>query len=105
LYDNELYGQLKVGDTVTAYVKRVREDGKIDLLLHGGKDGRIDSLVDDIREKLHQSSDKFIPVSDSSSPDVIRDMFNCSKKDFKKAIGNLYRDRIIEITPDGIKLV
>ena len=105
LYDNELYGQLKVGDTVTAYVKRVREDGKIDLLLHGGKDGRIDSLVDGIREKLLQSSDKFIPVSDSSSPDVIRDMFNCSKKDFKKAIGNLYRDRIIEITPDGIKLV
>lgn len=104
-YENELYRPLEIGESVTAYVKNVREDGKIDLLAHGGKDGRIESLVEVIKERLDRSPERFIPVGDSSSPELIRNMFSCSKKDFKKAIGNLYRDRIIEITPDGIRLV
>lgn len=104
LYENDLYKPLAIGEAVTAYVKRVREDGKIDLLLHGAHDGRVDSLVQNIKSRLNQEPDGFLPLCDNSSPEAIRETFSCSKKDFKKAIGALYRERIIEITPGGIRL-
>ena len=103
-YDSELYKPLEIGETVTAYVKQVRDDGKIDLLLRGAHDGRVDSLALAIKSQLESSPEGFLPLSDSSSPEAIRDTFSCSKKDFKKAIGSLYRERIIEIAPDGIRL-
>lgn len=104
-YENELYGPLEIGETVTAYVNRVRSDGKIDLLLHGGRDGRIDSLAEAIRTRLALEPDGFLPLSDSSSPESIRAMFQCSKKDFKKALGALYRAHAIALSPEGIKLM
>lgn len=103
-YDSELYKPLEIGETVTAYVKQVRDDGKIDLLLRGAHDGRVDSLASAIKSQLESSPEGFLPLSDSSSPEAIRDTFSCSKKDFKKAIGSLYRERVIEIAPDGIRL-
>jgi len=103
-YDSDLYDPLEVGEMVTAYVKRVRDDGKIDLLLHGARDGRVDLLAQTIKSRLKQESDGFLPLCDSSSPEAIRETFSCSKKDFKKAIGSLYRGRLIEITSDGIRL-
>lgn len=104
-YENELYRPLEIGEAVTAYVKRVRDDGKIDLLLHGGKDGRIEALGERITERLRTAPDGYLPLCDGSSPETIRAEFSCSKKDFKKAIGNLYRDRVIEISSSGIRLL
>lgn len=103
-YERDLYSPLEIGDTVTAYVRQVRDDGKIDLLLHGANDGRVDSLANAIRERLESEPDGFLPLSDSSSPESIRETFQCSKKDFKKAIGSLYRRHIITLSPGGIKL-
>lgn len=103
-YEGDLYKPLEIGETVTAYVKRVRDDGKIDLLLEGARDGRIASLVQLVKSRLEHEPDGFLPLCDSSSPEAIRETFSCSKKDFKKAIGSLYRERLIEITPGGIKL-
>ncbi|MDE6067026.1 MAG: GntR family transcriptional regulator [Duncaniella sp.] len=103
-YESELYRPLEIGEEVTAYVNRVRDDGKIDLLLYGRKDGRVDSLAETIRERLANTQDGFIPLCDSSSPEAIREMFSCSKKDFKKAVGSLYREHLISLVDGGIRL-
>lgn len=103
-YEGDLYKPLEVGEAVTAYVKRVRDDGKIDLILEGAHDGRIESLAETVKSCLEREYNGFIPLCDSSSPEAIREVFSCSKKDFKKAIGSLYRRHLIDITPDGIRL-
>ncbi|WP_297069127.1 S1-like domain-containing RNA-binding protein [uncultured Duncaniella sp.] len=104
VYENELYKPLEIGKTIPAYVKQVREDGKIDLVLSGGNDGRVDALMERILDRLKDQPGCFLPISDSASPETIRATFQCSKKDFKKAIGHLYRDRKIVITDGGIRL-
>ena len=62
-------------------------------------------LGERITERLRTAPDGYLPLCDGSSPETIRAEFSCSKKDFKKAIGNLYRDRVIEITSSGIRLL
>lgn len=105
-YESGLYGEaLEIGQEIPAYVNRLRPDGKIDLLLHGAGDGRIDDLAAAIRQRLENEAGHFIALDDSSSPEVIREAFGCSKKDFKKAIGALYKQRVIGIEPGGIRLV
>lgn len=105
IYENELFAPLEIGEAITAYVKQVRDDGKIDLVLSGSNDGRVDALMDRILERLANEPDGFLPISDAAAPETIRATFQCSKKDFKKAIGHLYRDRKISITDGGIRLV
>ncbi len=104
IYENELYAPLEIGQPISAYVKQVRDDGKIDLVLSGSNDGRIGALMAKITKRLTEEPDGFLPLSDSSSPETIREVFQCSKKDFKKAIGHLYRDRKIVISDGGLKL-
>lgn len=104
VYENELYKPLEIGKAIPAYVKQIREDGKIDLVLSGGNDGRVDALMERILGRLKDQPGCFLPISDSASPETIRATFQCSKKDFKKAIGHLYRDRKIVITDGGIRL-
>lgn len=104
IYDSDLYAPLEIGTAITAFVKKVRDDGKIDLVTHGEGDGRIDALADKIMNRLEGEPDKYLPLSDSSSPEAINHVFSCSKKDFKKALGKLYRERRITIEDDGIKM-
>lgn len=104
IYENELYAPLEIGKTIPAYVKQIRDDGKIDLVLSGGNDGRVDALMERIVERLKAQPECFLPISDLASPETIRATFQCSKKDFKKAIGHLYRERKITITDGGIRL-
>ncbi len=105
IYEGDLYVPLVLEEVITAYVKNVRDDGKIDLLLNGGGDGRVEVLAKKIRARLANEPDGFIPLGDSSSPESIRETFQCSKKDFKKAIGHLYKNKIISITSGGIRLI
>lgn len=105
IYEGDLYAPLVLEEVITAYVKNVRDDGKIDLLLNGGGDGRVEELAKKIRARLANEPDGFIPLGDSSSPESIRETFQCSKKDFKKAIGHLYKNKIISITSGGIRLI
>lgn len=104
VYENDLYAPLVIEEKVTAYVKRVREDGKIDLTMSGANDGRIEKLAKDIIARLKEEPGGFLPLSDNSSPESIKAIFNCSKKDFKKAIGNLYKKKRILISSAGISL-
>lgn len=103
LYINEVFQPLKIGQKISGYVKKVRDDGKIDLALQKPGYKAVDALAASIMYKLrHQKG--FIGVTDKSRPEVIADLFGVSKKVFKKAIGDLYKKRLITLEEDGIRL-
>ena len=99
IYSNEIYSPIEIEETVKAYIKQVREDGKIDLTLNDKASRRTESLSERIIEYLNDSSNT--PVSEKMSPEMIATIFECSKKDFKKAVGHLYKERKIIIAPNG----
>ncbi len=103
LYEDEVYSDIHKGDRMEAYVKRVRPDGKIDLMLGGRADVRTNTLADRI-EKAVRSAGGSLAISDKSSPEEIKATFQCSKKDFKKAVGHLLKDGKIGISPDKTAL-
>ncbi len=94
-YENELFRPVELEETVEAYVKRVRPDGKIDLTLSSSTRDRVDEISDRIIEYLRKPDAS--AVSDHLSPEEIRKLFGCSKKDFKKAVGMLYRSHAVSI--------
>jgi predicted RNA-binding protein (virulence factor B family) len=104
IYKNEVFQKIEIGDKLKAYIKKIREDGKVDLVLQ--KDGyeRVKDFTDIIIEKMEANSG-FLPLNDKSSPDKIYAEFGVSKKVFKKAIGNLYKQKKIDISEFGIKIV
>ncbi|MGM9828339.1 MAG: S1 RNA-binding domain-containing protein [Muribaculaceae bacterium] len=100
IYDNEIYEPLELEHTVTAYVKNVRDDGKIDLTMTApGTVGRIVKIGDKILDMLQNGT---FTLTDKSSPEDIKDVLHCSKKDFKKAVGHLYKEHLIAIAPTGV---
>jgi len=103
LYKNEVFQSLKIGQEITGFVKKVRDDKKIDLCLQKPGYKAIYLLSRKIMDTLQQR-DGFIAVTDKSRPKVIADLFGVSKKTFKKAIGNLYKKRLITLEKDGIRL-
>ncbi len=104
LYKNQVYKPLSKGDRLKGYVNKVREDEKIDLLLEKPGYEKVDAISQNILNELKENHG-FMAVSDKSSPEMIKAMFGISKKNFKKAIGGLYRKRLIHFESDGIRLV
>lgn len=104
LYHNELFKPIKIGDKHTGYVKKIREDDKLDIILEKPGYEKIDGLAGEILSRLKEK-DGFLAVSDKSPTELIYKMFATSKKNFKKAIGTLYKKRIISIEKEGIKLI
>ncbi|MCK4260620.1 MAG: GntR family transcriptional regulator [Halanaerobiales bacterium] len=103
IYKNDMYQDLKIGDSVIGYVKKIREDKKIDVSIRKtGREG-VDESKEIIIDKLKENNN-FLPLNDKSSPELIKDMLHMSKKTFKKAIGGLYKERIIELTEEGVRL-
>jgi predicted RNA-binding protein (virulence factor B family) len=106
LYKNEVFTDLEEDTEVIGYIKNIREDGKIDVSLRPqGFLNVIDTNVDKVLEKLKESPEGYILVTDKSSPDAIRFHLNMSKKSYKKALGNLYKQKLIAITSDRIELL
>jgi len=103
LFRSELGSPLKVGDKCKGYVRNVRPDGKLDLGLDPEGYQRIAPLADRILTALRSQDGKLL-VHEGSSPEDIRAAFQTSKKAFKQAIGNLYRQRLIEIKGSDIVL-
>lgn len=104
LFHNEIFQPLEQGMRLHAYVKRVREDGKIDLVLQ--KKGV--KKVDDFSEVLLQyikDNDGYTPLNDKTEAEVIYNTFGVSKKTFKKAVGELYKKRLVVLEDNGIRLV
>lgn len=104
LYANEIFQPIEVGQTVTGYIKRVREDGKIDCILQRNDGhGQIDSLSARILQKL-QENGGVLPISDKSEPEEIYRLFGCSKKNYKKAVGGLFKQRKVYIGAKELRL-
>jgi hypothetical protein len=102
LYRSELAGPLATGQQFAAYIRAVRDDGKIDLALDRAGFHRIAPLTEQILAALEEAGGH-LPLHDNSPPEEIRDAFGISKKAFKQAIGSLYRARRIVIEPTGIR--
>ena len=103
VYQREIFKALEPGMKMSAYIRQVREDGKIDLTLQ--KDGL--QKVGDFAEVLLQyikDHDGYTPLNDKSAAEDIYDAFEVSKKTFKKAVGDLYKKRLIVLVEDGIRL-
>ena len=103
LYENDVFQRLSFGQSKKGFIKKVRADGKIDLSLQGGQETR-DKYAKIILQYLNKQNG-FAPVHDKSDPQLISRLFGMSKKAFKKAIGGLYKQRIITIEKDGIRLI
>jgi len=104
LFRNELYGKPKAGEQLRGYVKKIREDGKIDVTLRKGGAQEAQTDRDLILAALKEAEQGFLPLSDISSPEAVSEMLKLSKKSFKKAVGGLYREGLITILADGIRL-
>lgn len=103
IYHSDVFQSLNRGDQLKAFIKRVREDQKIEIVLQKPGFARVEGLAGDVLELLTQDGG-FIPLSDKSSPDDIKKKFQCSKSSYKQAIGTLYKQRLIRIEKDGIYL-
>ena len=104
LYFSDIFKKLYPLSEEVGYIKAVREDGKIDVMLQLDGFENIDEFRAKILDYLDQNFG-IMYLSDKSSPEEIKAELQMSKKNFKKAIGGLYKDKLIEIQDDKIKLV
>ncbi|HKK11597.1 MAG TPA: hypothetical protein VJ945_02120, partial [Flavobacteriaceae bacterium] len=104
IFKNDIFRDLSVGDRLKGYVKKIRPDHKLDIGL--GKIGyrNIEPNTESILQKL-KDRNGYLNLTDKSSPEVIKETLQMSKKSFKKAVGTLYKQRLVEIKEDGIYLV
>ena len=103
LYKNELLEPLKIGDKVQGYIKTVRADNKLDLTLQQPSQKTRSDLANQILDFIKEQGGS-TTLSDKSSPDAIYKQFKVSKKAYKKALGALYKRRLIDIEKDVIRL-
>ena len=103
LFDAEIFRQLHSGDRLKAYVKQVRPDGKIDLSLQKKGQKAVHDFSDTLLEHL-QNNGGFTPLGDNSPAEEIYALFGVSKKVFKKAVGDLYKQHLITIEPQGLRM-
>lgn len=104
LYKNEVFRRLDVGQRIRGYIRKVRSDRKIDLTLEKAGYQKVDGMAQEILERL-KAHDGFMAVGSKTPPDEIYAIFGMSKKNFKKATGALYRQRLVSVDDDGIRLV
>jgi len=104
LYHNEVFSSIKPGEHTKGYIKKIREDNKIDVSLQKQGYGNIEPNTALILEKL-KANKGFLPLNDKSNPEAIKAQLSISKKTFKKAIGALYKLKLITIEKDGLHLV
>ncbi len=103
MYLNETYQNLSIGDTCTGYIMRVREDKKIDLTLKKPGYMSVEVSARKIVNILKEAGG-FIPCHDKSSPEDIKKVFSMSKKEFKRAVGGLYKKGVLELEKNGVRL-
>ena len=86
-----------------AFIKTVREDGKIDLALQKQGYDAVENIAEQILAKIKKEGG-YLPITDKSDSVTIANSFGCSKKNFKKAVGSLYKQKLIIIEEKGIRL-
>lgn len=104
IFKDDIFKDLSIGDHLKGYVKKIREDNKIDIVLGQIGYRNIEPNAETILHEL-QDNGGFLALSDKSDPTDIKRQVQMSKKSFKKAIGTLYRQKLIEIKDDGVYLI
>ncbi|TXB61536.1 CvfB family protein [Phaeodactylibacter luteus] len=103
IFESDIFRPIHAGDRLKGYVKKVREDRKIDLSLQPEGYAKVEPNAEQILEALRKA-DGFLPLHDKSDPELIRQQLHMSKKTFKKAIGGLYKQGLIALSDSGIRL-
>ena len=103
VYKNEVFQKLFIGQQLKGYIKKIREDLKIDLSLQQPGYQKVDDISQTILKTIEDLGGR-ITVTDKSPPEDVYSLFGVSKKTFKKAIGALYKKRLIIIDTNGISL-
>ncbi len=103
LFFDDVVKRLKVGDSMKGYIMNIREDGRIDLSLEAIGFAKVKSLRERILSELAKN-DGYLPLSDKSPAEDIYEKFGVSKKSYKMTIGTLYKQRVIVINREGIRL-
>lgn len=104
LHANEIYRQIGTGDKLKGFIKKIREDKKIDVVLGNPGYKRVEDELEKIIRLLKENNG-YLPYNDKSDPDNIYAFFGMSKKTFKMATGNLYKQRKISFAKTGIQLL
>ncbi|MCX6181042.1 MAG: S1-like domain-containing RNA-binding protein [Bacteroidetes bacterium] len=104
IYENEIFRPMQTGDKLKGYIKKIRPDEKLDISLSKTGFAKIESLEDRILEKLKETGG-LLRITDKSTPESIYMLFGESKKTFKRAVGVLYKKRLVTIEEEGIRLV
>ena len=103
IYKNEIFRDIRMGHQTKGFIKLIRPDGKIDVSLQRQGFQAIETHAEKILLRLKQKGG-FLPLHDKSSPEEITKQLQMSKKNFKRAIGGLYKKGTIKISPEGIRL-
>ena len=104
IYENQVFRPLRTGDRLKGYIDHIRKDGKIDVMIQ--RTGHQQTLdFSEILLNYLKENNGHCDLGDNSPSELISDRFKVSKKTYKKAIGDLYRRRLITIGDDGITLV
>jgi len=103
LYRNEVFRSLAKGEKLKGYIKEVRDDDKIDVSMHKLGYQKVDSISQRILDMLIHNGGN-LPLHDKSDADEIQALFACSKKSFKKAVGALYKQKLITLEKERIRL-
>ncbi|MAZ73121.1 MAG: GntR family transcriptional regulator [Flavobacteriaceae bacterium] len=104
IYIDDIFEDIRTGDTLQAYIKKIRSDNKIDLVLQAPGYRSIEPNANYVLDEI-KAAGGFLPLHDKSDPETIKNELGLSKKSFKKAIGSLYKDKQIVIKEDGISLL
>lgn len=104
VYFNEVFKPINIGDVIPGCIKTIRKDNKLDISLQPLGTKVLEPAAKKIYEVLVESGG-FLGLHDKSAPEEIRDVFQMSKKTFKKGLGTLYKDRKIKIESDGISIL
>lgn len=103
VYSNEIFVPVHPGDRRKGWIKKIREENKLDIALQRQGYGHIEPAAAELLDKLRKNGG-FLPVNDDSDPEKIYDLLGMSKKTFKKSVGALYKKRLIRLGDDGIYL-
>jgi len=103
IYKDTIFQDIAIGDELKGIVKKIRKNNKLDIVLGQVGYRSIEPNAQKVLDELNDNSG-FLAFNDKSDHEAIKEAFQMSKKSFKKAIGSLYKDRKIEIKPDGIYL-
>ncbi len=104
IYRNDLFRTIRIGEKIRGYIKNIREDGRVDLYLQKPGFEKIVDIGDQILEKI-AAAGGFIAVTDKSQPEDIYRLFGTSKKNYKKAVGGLYKKGLVNLEESGVRLI